>query len=105
MRTTLYHRRCVVCETRALTFTVGRGTHRYMTKNPPLPVWKVDEEGVGAWLCSACAMSSPVAHVASELGRRGGRKGGVARAAKLSPERRSKIAKAAAAKRWHGKAA
>ncbi len=29
-----------------------------------------------------------------------GRKGGMARAAKMSPERRAKIAKAAAAKRW-----
>jgi hypothetical protein len=29
-----------------------------------------------------------------------GRKGGMARAAKMSPEHRSRIAKAAAAKRW-----
>lgn len=34
------------------------------------------------------------------LGRRGGLKGGRARAAKLSPERRSEIARAAAKKRW-----
>jgi hypothetical protein len=34
------------------------------------------------------------------LGRLGGLKGGKARAAKLSPEERAKIAKAAAAKRW-----
>jgi hypothetical protein len=34
------------------------------------------------------------------LGRRGGLKGGKARAAKLSPERRSEIARAAAQKRW-----
>ena len=32
--------------------------------------------------------------------RRGGVKGGASRAAKLSPERRSEIAKKAAAKRW-----
>jgi hypothetical protein len=37
---------------------------------------------------------------AVELGRLGGLKGGAARAKKLSPERRSEIAKAAAAKRW-----
>lgn len=37
---------------------------------------------------------------AVELGRLGGLKGGKARAAKLSPERRSEIAKQAAAKRW-----
>lgn len=38
--------------------------------------------------------------VASLLGRRGGLKGGAARAAKLSPEERREIAKAAAAARW-----
>jgi hypothetical protein len=38
--------------------------------------------------------------LAVELGRRGGLKGGKARAAKLSPERRSEIARKAAQKRW-----
>jgi hypothetical protein len=37
---------------------------------------------------------------AVELGRLGGLKGGKARAEKLSPERRSEIARNAAAKRW-----
>jgi hypothetical protein len=37
---------------------------------------------------------------AVELGRRGGLKGGKARAASLTPEQRSEIAKKAAAKRW-----
>jgi hypothetical protein len=37
---------------------------------------------------------------AVSLGRRGGLKGGKARAAKLSPEQRSEIAKKAATKRW-----
>jgi hypothetical protein len=37
---------------------------------------------------------------AVSLGRRGGLKGGKARAAKLSPEQRTEIAKRAAAKRW-----
>ncbi len=37
---------------------------------------------------------------AVSLGRRGGLKGGKARAASLTPERRSEIAKKAAAKRW-----
>ena len=36
----------------------------------------------------------------SELGRQGGLKGGRARAEKLSPEQRSKIAANAARKRW-----
>lgn len=34
------------------------------------------------------------------LGRLGGKKGGAARAATLSPERRQEIARRAAAKRW-----
>lgn len=37
---------------------------------------------------------------AVELGRLGGKVGGYARAAKLSPERRSEIASIAANKRW-----
>ncbi len=37
---------------------------------------------------------------AVELGRRGGLKGGKARAAKLTPEQRSEIARRAAAARW-----
>lgn len=36
------------------------------------------------------------------LGRLGGAKGGKARAAKLTPEERSEIAKKAAAARWRG---
>jgi hypothetical protein len=38
----------------------------------------------------------------TEANRRGGLKGGRARAEALSPERRSEIAKKAAAKRWTG---
>lgn len=37
---------------------------------------------------------------AVELGRRGGLKGGKARAEKLTPEQRSEIARKAAQKRW-----
>ena len=37
------------------------------------------------------------------LGRKGGLKGGNARAAKLSPEKRAEIAKKAAAARWRDK--
>lgn len=40
------------------------------------------------------------AGAAVESGRRGGKIGGKARAAKLSPERRSEIARKAAASRW-----
>lgn len=45
----------------------------------------------------------PLRAAAAELGRRGGLKGGKARAASMTPERRSEIAKKAAMKRW-GKA-
>jgi len=38
---------------------------------------------------------------AAALGRLGGLKGGKARAASLSPKKRSEIAKKAAAARWH----
>jgi hypothetical protein len=38
---------------------------------------------------------------AVELGRRGSKKGGKARAAKLTPEERSASAKKAAEARWH----
>lgn len=41
---------------------------------------------------------------AVELGRLGGKKGGAARAAKLTPEERSAIAKKAAAARWADRA-
>ena len=37
---------------------------------------------------------------AVELGRLGGKKGGKARAARLTPQRRSEIARAAAQARW-----
>lgn len=37
------------------------------------------------------------------LGRRGGKKGGKARAAKLTPEQRAEIARTAALARWHKK--
>lgn len=47
--------------------------------------------------------SDALRQAAAELGRRGGLKGGKARAAKLTPEKRAEIAKKAAAARW-GKA-
>lgn len=42
----------------------------------------------------------PAPTKAQETGREGGLKGGKSRAAKLTPEQRSEIAKKAAAKRW-----
>lgn len=45
----------------------------------------------------------PVKTAAALLGRRGGLKGGAARAASLTPERRSAIARNAALTRYYGK--
>ena len=45
----------------------------------------------------------PVSAAASALGRLGAKKGGIARAEKLSPERRQEIARKAIAARWEKK--
>ena len=45
----------------------------------------------------------PIKAAAAELGRRGGLKGGKARAKKLTPEQRSEIARKAAFVRWKKK--
>ena len=47
-------------------------------------------------------LEPPKDPAAVALGRRGGLKGGKARADKLSPERRSEIARKAAEARWKG---
>lgn len=53
------------------------------------------------WMCCPhCGQTLDVTQMASALGRIGGRKGGRARAAKLTPERRREIAKKAAKARW-----
>ena len=49
------------------------------------------------------AIPDPIREAARALGKRGGLKGGKARAAGMTPERRSEIAKNAAAKRWANK--
>jgi hypothetical protein len=46
--------------------------------------------------------SEPELSPKAEAGRKGGLKGGAARAAKLTPKRRSEIAKKAAQARWKG---
>lgn len=48
-------------------------------------------------------ISDEIRSAAAALGRKGGLKGGPARAAALSPKKRSDIAKKAAAARWHKK--
>ena len=44
-----------------------------------------------------------ISQVMSEMGRKGGKRGGAARARSLTPERRAEIAREAARKRWKDK--
>lgn len=62
-----------------------------------------DANELAASVVARATGSAPKARknpAAVALGRRGGLKGGAARAAALSPEERSEIAKRAAAARW-----
>lgn len=66
-----------------------------------------DLNQLAANLVAAATSDAPEAEESSgkdpaavSLGRRGGVKGGPARAAKLTPEQRSEIARKAAEKRW-----
>jgi hypothetical protein len=64
--------------------------------------FKIVEQAIGEHM-DGTPLESPDAsknQAAVALGRLGGKKGGKARAAKLSPERRKAIAKKAAAARW-----
>jgi hypothetical protein len=61
----------------------------------------MDENQIAAAIISQAIREKNPAAV--ELGRRGGLKGGRARAAKLTPKRRSAIAKKAAKTRWNPK--
>jgi len=58
---------------------------------------RVVEQATGAQLTNAPKRKDPLA---VELGRRGGLKGGVARAAKMTDEQRTASAKRAAEARW-----
>jgi len=89
------HRRCLVCEEehtveeREETDAIG----------PPCPSCHAPTERTAV----IRRQTRPVAENvhAAALGRLGGLKGGPARAAALSPERRAAIARQAARKRWH----
>lgn len=65
---------------------------------------EADTERLAKSLSSEAELSADISHlIAVALGRRGGLKGGKARAEKLSPRRRSEIAKQAAKARWSTK--
>jgi hypothetical protein len=59
---------------------------------------RVVEQSIGGKLAQSAEPIKSVRAVAA--GRRGGLKGGNARAASMTPDRRSQIAKKAASKRW-----
>lgn len=60
-----------------------------------------ENQAAFATVQSVVARTEPQKNPAAvELGRRGGKKGGKARAAALTPERRAEIAKKASAARW-----
>lgn len=77
------------------------------SRDPNVRAWQVVQEATEE---RACAEPSPAADAeapeekknphAVALGRLGGKKGGKARAAKLTAEQRSEIAKIAARARW-----
>ena len=75
-----------------------------MAKNPKRPrdpnqLAKLMVDITTGESCDEVPTSSPM----SDLGREGGLKGGMARAASMSPERRREIAQQAAATRWANK--
>ena len=69
-------------------------------KSPARPKSKKDAEDLDRAAGEGMAQPQGKNPAAVALGRLGGLKGGKARAAKLTPKRRSEIAKKAAAKRW-----
>jgi hypothetical protein len=90
----LARRRCLVCDAEATveeaddTFEIGA----------PCPECGAPTDRVEV-LRRRTTARNPNPHAAA-LGRIGGLKGGPARAARLSPERRREIARAAARSRW-----
>lgn len=68
---------------------------------------RLSKDGAGPWIVTAADRRAAIGSLrrnsaAALLGHLGGLKGGTARARKLSPERRSAIARRAARARWRG---
>ena len=85
----------------AMWHTVGMP--RRSSKKPVAPEQEKIEQAVGK-SADAPAPADGKNPAAVALGRLGGKKGGQARAKKLTAEQRREIAKKAAAARWRGKA-
>jgi hypothetical protein len=61
---------------------------------------RILDEATGDEPKTQAPIQQPKSRAAVALGKKGGKKGGTARAAALTPEQRSEIAKRAAAARW-----
>jgi hypothetical protein len=87
------YRRCPVCEWEGLTAQTPK-------TDPDCPMCHAPTEVVAFMQPTSATVPLWKNPHASELGRLGGRRGGPARAAKLSAKRRTEIARKAAQARW-----
>lgn len=74
--------------------------HPKRPRDPNELAFQVFKEAIGEAPPCEPEPEDPVRKAAVELGRRGGLKGGKARAAKMTPEQRAESAKRAAEARW-----
>lgn len=76
-----------------LCYAFGMSTKSHSRKD-------VNETAFSVMQIATGETEKPIPTKAQETGRKGGLKGGKSRAAKLTPDQRSEIAKKAAATRW-----
>ena len=88
-------RRCLVCDSE-VEVVEPEGTDQIGT---PCPACHAPTERIATLSRRTCPVAANP-HAAA-LGRLGGLKGGPARAARLTPERRREIARQAARRRWN----
>lgn len=69
-------------------------------RDPNALAFQIVQEATGEAPAAEPEPEDPIRKLAAELGRRGGLKGGKARAAKMTPEERAESAKKAAEARW-----
>jgi hypothetical protein len=75
--------------------------HPKRPRDPNELAFRIAQEATGeAPACEPEPPEDPVRKAAAELGRRGGLKGGKARAAKMTPDERRESARKAARARW-----
>lgn len=74
--------------------------HPKRPRDPNELAFQIVQEATGEAPPCEPEPEDPIRKLAAELGRRGGLKGGKARAAKMTPEERAESARKAAAARW-----